>query len=282
MIIDAQVHLWEADRPDRPMDPNAKPHLNEPMTAERMLALMDEAGIDRAVISPLYLPGNAPDYALEVAARYPDRFRVMGWYQPSDPNHFAKLDHWLDQPGMCSIRLSLNEPHGSKLLAEGTLDPFWAAAERLGIPVAVFRLGGIAEVMEPILERHPEFRLIVDHLNMPVSPDVREARMASLERLARFPNVTVKVSALPLFSQEPPPFADLQPMIQRVHAAFGASRMMWGSDQTQQIARNKCTYRENLDIIRAEAAKWLPPDDVDWILGKTAARVFNWPEPAPA
>ncbi|MFN8533566.1 MAG: amidohydrolase family protein [Dehalococcoidia bacterium] len=278
MITDAQVHLWEASRPDRPWDPDAKPHLPDPVPAERMVAWMDEAGIDRAVISPLYLPGNGPEYACEVAARYPDRFRVMGWYQPADPSHLANLERWLDQPGMCSLRLSLNEPVGSRLLAEGTLEPFWSTVERLKLPVAVFRVDGIAEVMEPILDRYPTLRLIVDHLNMPVTPDVREARMSSLVRLARFPEVTVKVSALPRFSTEPPPFVDLQPMIQQVYQAFGARRMLWGSDQTQLVARGVCSYRQNLDVVLTEAARWMPAEDVAWVTGKTAASVFNWPE----
>ncbi|GIW09754.1 MAG: amidohydrolase [Chloroflexi bacterium] len=277
MIIDAQVHLWEADRPDRPLDPAARPHLPEPMTAERMLALMDEAGVDRAVISPLYLPGNAPDYALEVTQRYPDRFRVMGWFQPTNPDHFARLPRWLDEPGMCSIRLSLNDPHGPRLLAEGALEPLWAGAERYGIPVAVFRLGGAAALMEPVVQRYPGLKLIIDHLNVPYPPEQREQRLGELEQLARFPNVWVKVSALPLFSTERPPFGDLQPLIQRVYAAFGAHRLLWGSDQTQQMARNLCRYSENVDIIRVEAARWMPADDVAWVLGKTAAALFQWP-----
>ena len=50
MITDAQVHIWNANTPDDPWDPGAQSHLPDPMPAERMLGLMDEAGIDRAVI----------------------------------------------------------------------------------------------------------------------------------------------------------------------------------------------------------------------------------------
>jgi L-fuconolactonase len=274
VITDAQVHLWEDDRPDRPMAADAKPHLPYAMTAERMLALMDEAGIDRAVISPLYLPNNGAEYALEVAAKYPDRFKVMGWFQPEDPNALPALETWLDQPGMCSIRLSLNDEKRTAMLTDGTLAPFFTAAERLGIPVAVFRFTGIAPV-EPIVQQHPNLTVIVDHLNMPRNPDEREQKMSELETFANYPNVYVKVSALPLFAD--PPYGDLQPMIKRVHAAYGPQRLMWGSDQTQQIARDRATYRENLDIIAKDAAAWLPPGDLDWILNGTASKVFNWP-----
>ena len=58
MITDAQVHIWNANTPEDPWDPKAESHLPDPMPAERMLGLMDEAGIDRAVISPA---GVAPN-----------------------------------------------------------------------------------------------------------------------------------------------------------------------------------------------------------------------------
>ena len=52
MITDAQVHLWNPNTPDDPWEPGAAAHLPEPMPAERMMKLMDEAGIDRAIVSP--------------------------------------------------------------------------------------------------------------------------------------------------------------------------------------------------------------------------------------
>ena len=55
-IVDAQVHLWKANTPDWPWDAGARPQLPEPFTIERVLPMMDEAGVDRVVIVP---PGLA-------------------------------------------------------------------------------------------------------------------------------------------------------------------------------------------------------------------------------
>ena len=83
-IVDAQVHLWKANSPDWPWEPGAKPQLPEPFTIERLLPMMDEAGVDRVVIVP---PGvnERNDYALEAARRYPGRFAVMGKIRLQDP-----------------------------------------------------------------------------------------------------------------------------------------------------------------------------------------------------
>src|SRR5256885_3166837 len=78
MIVDAQIHLWKAESEDWKWVPNAQPQLPVPFTIERAISMMDEAGVDRAVIVPPSWPGDRNDYALEAVKRYPDRFRVMG------------------------------------------------------------------------------------------------------------------------------------------------------------------------------------------------------------
>src|SRR5262245_10122330 len=77
-IVDSRVHLWKAESPDWPWVPGAKPQLPEPFTIEKLVPMMDDAGVNRAVIVPLGWPGDRNDYALEAAKRYPDRFAVMG------------------------------------------------------------------------------------------------------------------------------------------------------------------------------------------------------------
>jgi predicted TIM-barrel fold metal-dependent hydrolase len=91
-------------------------------------------------------------------------------------------------------------------------------------------------------------------------------------------NVHVKVSSLPLVSgSAPPEYEDLHPLIKRVHAAYGAERLMWASDQTQTMGKNRGTYAQNADIIRKYAAAYLPAADVQMMMHGTATRVFKWP-----
>ena len=73
MIVDAQVHLWTAETADWKWVPGLKPQLPEPFTIERLVPMMDEAGVDRVVIVPPSWPGDRNDYALEATRRYPRR-----------------------------------------------------------------------------------------------------------------------------------------------------------------------------------------------------------------
>ncbi len=278
MITDAQVHIWNANTPQDPWEAGAKAHLPDPMPAERMLKFMDEAGIDRAVISAANVaPNRSPACGQAAAARYPGRFRVMGWFVPTLPEQFKVLPRWLEQPGMCSLRLSMNEPEHKKLFADGALEPVWKACVDQDMAVAVWTRDGPA-LMEPVLAKYPNLTFIVDHFAWAVPGPDREAKMKAMIDLARYRNVHVKVSSLPLVSgSAAPEYEDLHPLIKRVHAAYGAERLMWASDQTQTMGKCRGTYAENADIIRKYAAAYLPAADVQQLMHDTAARVFRWP-----
>src|SRR5256885_17073758 len=78
MIVDAQIHLWKAESEDWKWVPGAQPQLPVPFTIERAISMMDEAGVDRAVIVPPSWPGDRNDYAIEAVQRHPTRFRKIG------------------------------------------------------------------------------------------------------------------------------------------------------------------------------------------------------------
>ncbi len=277
-ITDAQVHLWEADRPDRPWpkDVPTRPHRPVPLEAGEMLAAMDEPGVDRAVIVPPSWAGENNATALEAAEKHPRRFAVMGRFNPRLPEARAQLEGWLKQPHMLGIRLTFHQKPWSDWLDDGSLDWFWSAAERLRIPLMI-HVPGLAPKVQPIAQGHPGLTLVIDHLAR--SSQLRGAEawadLDDLLALARQPNVTVKASAMPCGSTEAYPFADLTQHIRRVYAAFGPRRMLWGSD----YSRLTCSYRECLDHVR-NSLDFLSAEDKEWILGKALAQTLNWPEPA--
>src|SRR5438128_10230872 len=108
MIVDSQVHLWKAETPDWRWVSGRVAQLPEPFTIEKLVLLMDEAGVDRAVIVPPSWPGDRNDYALEAVRRYPGRFAVMGRIPLEKPESAALLPKWRAQPGMLGVRLTIH------------------------------------------------------------------------------------------------------------------------------------------------------------------------------
>lgn len=291
IITDAQVHVWEAHGAARPWPaesleagasfvavPGARPHRAEPIGADEMVAMMDAAGVTRAVIVPPSPAGDSNLCALEAAAQYPDRFVVMGRFDPSAVGARALLASWLEQPHMAGIRMTFHKPQWGQWLDDGSIDWFWADCERLGIPLMLLIMGRL-DAVAAVARRHPRLKLIVDHLGLRsnLRDDEAFADLDVLLGLAAFPNVCVKASAVPCYSNEPYPFRNLHGYLKRIHGSFGPRRMFWGSD----VSRLPCSYRQAVDHFIQEL-DFIPKAELPWVMGRGLSEALGWPEPQAA
>jgi predicted TIM-barrel fold metal-dependent hydrolase len=273
-IVDAQVHLWKAESDDWKWVPGMKPQLPEPFTIEKLVPLMDEAGVDRVVVVPPSWPGDRNDYGLEAARRYPDRFHVMGRIPLQNPASAALLPTWREQPGMLGVRLTFLGPAAAWLKA-GTADWFWPAAEKAGVPV-MFLAPGQTAAFASIAERHPGLKLVADHMGLSIDM-VKEGKaaeaIAATASLAKYPNVSVKLSAAANYSQESYPFRDMTPHIQKLFDAYGPQRCHWGTDMTNGFDR--ATYKQRITHF-TEELPFLTEIDKDWVMGRAILQRLNW------
>jgi predicted TIM-barrel fold metal-dependent hydrolase len=177
--------------------PGRKPQLPEPFTIEKLVPLMDEAGVDRVVVVPPSWPGDRNDYGLEAVQRYPQRFAVMGRIPLEKPESAARLPKWKEQPGMHGIRLTFLGPQAA-WLTDGTANWIWPAAEKAGLPI-MFLAPGRSAAFAPIAERHPGLTMIIDHMN--AGPAIKannqlDDAIAQTVALARYPERVVQAVGL--------------------------------------------------------------------------------------
>ena len=277
-IIDAQVHIWPPETPQRPYikEDASKPHRSQPLGYQDLLSEMAVSGVDGAILVPPSWEGYRNDYALEAAQKYPNRFGVMGKVPLNDSASEAKMATWLQQPGMLGFRISFRHAGTHSWLDDGTADWFWAAAEKYDIPVMVFAPFAVEKIGE-IAERHPGLRVIVDHMGLNVQWRGKDLApgVDVLLKFARLENVAVKASCLPCYVDEPYPFPRLYSQIRRVVEAFGPERVFWGTDLSQL----PCPYRQAVTLF-TEELDFLSTWDKEWIMGRAIARWLNWPVPA--
>src|SRR5262245_43303061 len=192
LVTDAQVHLWEAERPERPWRKLERPpHRPNGFSAEEMLAEMDAAGVDRAIIVPPTWAGESNDWALAMAARYPKRFGVVGRFDAKAPDAKAKLAGWLTQKHMLGVRMSFHVKPFVDWLDDGSLAWFWAECDRLSLPVMAL-VPGLADRLVPVLERHPALKIVIPHMAcvLDVRGSAAFAGIDNLVALAKYPKVT--------------------------------------------------------------------------------------------
>jgi L-fuconolactonase len=278
IVVDAQVHIWGADTPERRWPPgNAhRAHRPRPFSKDDLLAGMAAAGVARAVIVPPSWEGDRNDLALAAAQAHPDKFAVMGRppldaLRPGGPDPNA-LDRWREQTGMLGIRVTTAGAGARDLFTEAEGDWLWQAAERAGLP-AMVSIPGLLPELGRIAARHPGMRFVIDHLAL-----VRDAKDAAafgdldnLLALAKQHNVAAKASALPRYSSESYPYRRLHPHLKQVFDAFGPRRFFWGTDMTGI----PCTYRQAVTLF-TEELPWLQGDDLDWVMGRGLCEWLGW------
>ena len=272
-VVDAQIHLWSPNSPTRRWPAGRGAYAHGPsLSAEEALRVMDRAGVAAAVLVPPSWIGDDNSDSLAAARAYPDRFAVMGRFDPRAPGAADRLARWLDQPGVLGIRLTLTRADWQGWLTDSALDWFWAAAEGAGIPFMMSVAGSIP-AFDAIAARHPRLKLILDHLGRRggLRDDEAFADLDDVLALARRPNVAVKVSSLPSYSSEQYPFPGLHKHLRRVYDAFGARRMLWGTD----YSRLPVPYEDCLRLF-TEALDFLSPDDRAWIVGRATREWVGW------
>lgn len=274
-IVDAQVHIWAASKPERPWPARAEPH-RAPLGQDELLAEMNAAGVDRAILVPPSWEGDRNDLALEAAAAHPDRFAVMGRFDPEAQGARDRLVGWKRQKGMLGMRFTFHTEILRQPLLDGRFNWVWGEMEKAGIPAMVLFHHEYMSLADRIAERYPGLRLVLDHLGLKSGKGVGEAvNFATLDNvlaLAKRPNVAAKVSALPCYADDKTyPFRSLHAHIRRVFDAFGPKRTFWGTDWS----RLPCTYRQGITMF-TEEMPWLQGQDLEWVMGRGVCEWIGW------
>ncbi len=183
LTLDSQVHVYG---PDTPEHPHVSKGLHGPaaVTGEDMIAAMDEAGVDGALlVSALMIYGHDASYALGAFAAFPDRFRVIKPIDPANPAVGDVIAEWAQTAGAVGVRIVLRSdiPGNPDVAA---LDRAIGAAACHAMPVNIMCWERL-DLMADLASRHPDAMLIVDHLGMkqPIFPPVPANPFADLPNL---------------------------------------------------------------------------------------------------
>lgn len=272
-IVDAQIHVWGSGLPS-----NMSHRQVTAFTAEEAVAMMDEGGVDAAVIHPPSWDPGSHEMAFAAVRNYPGRFAIMGSFPLDRPENRSLVATWRSQPGMLGLRYGfLREPLRG-WLADGTLDWLWAAAERAEVPIAMLATDSLVAIGH-IAARHPGLRLTIDHLggrggNTTLKDAAAMTHMPELLALAKHPNVAVKVTGAPGYSSEAYPFSAMHTFVRQIYDAFGPERMFWGTD----ITKMPCSWRQCVTMFTEELA-WLSESDKVLIMGQAVCAWWGWQRP---
>ena len=266
LIADAQVHIWTSGTPV---------HIHRQVshyTQDELLKDMDEAGVDRVLLHPPSWDVRANEVAIEAAKEHPDRLAILGFFDVSRRENRSLIDRWKEQPGMLGLRFAFLRPGEENWLVDGTLDWLWPEAEKAGLPIGLL-VPNRSEVVGKIAAKHPDLKLLVDHMARPrgSTDDAGWADLGELLALAKHPNVAVKATGAPSYSSDPYPYRNIHKYLQQIFDAFGPQRMFWGTD----ITRMPCTWKQCVTMF-TEELPWLKGKDLELVMGRGLCDFIGW------
>jgi len=271
-IVDIHPHVIATDErryPRAPLGGKQSDWSRErPVSAEQMLAAMDEAGIERSVLvqaSTCY--GHDNSYLADAVAAHRQRFAGVFSVDMVAADAAETISRWKGK-GLAGLRVFVA---GHTTAQPVRLDdqrsfPAWecAVAEGLAICVQV-RAPGLPQ-LETMLKRFPKARVILDHMARPETDDGPPyAKAAGLFALARYDNLHLKLTTHNL-RDSPRQF------LERAVRLFGAERVAWGS--------NYPASEGALGALLAQARgalSGLTAAEREWVFSRTAKSLY--PDP---
>ena len=273
MIVDTHVHIVAPDQhryPRKLASGNSDWVID--MSGETMLGLMGEAGIDRAMLVQAHSAYEYDNnYVADVAMIHPERFVSVCIVDPTRPDAPEQLTYWVKERGVQGLRLFPAAEREAQWLDDPRTFPLWERAAALNIPVCVcLRFRQLAR-LRIVIERYPQVRVALDHLGAPRLDDGPPYENAApLFDLVKLPNVYLKFSSVNLYAAARGKSAPAD-FFGRLLEAFGARRVMWGSNFPNTYDRS---LKEQLALALDELS-FVPEADRRWLFADTARSV--WP-----
>lgn len=233
------------------------------------MARMKANQVDRTVLIQVIHYRWDNSYLVDCLRRFPKLFVGVCRVNPEDPAAPDHLAEWTEK-GCQGVRLSPAAGADGDWIRGNLMPPLWKRCEDLRVPMTLLLPSSRLRDLPPLLDRHPDLRVVIDHMADCAPQD--ERAIADLLSLARYPRLFVKITHPWSLSDQAYPFHDSWPLLQRVRDAFGSARLMGGTDWP--IKTELCSYEQRLALYRDQLPFFNAEERAD-ILHRTAQRV--WP-----
>lgn len=259
------------------------------ISADKLVAMMDYAGIATAVLQNDHIYGNLGEYFAEAVTRYPQRFIGLAQVEEAFAYQDTEIARLRDQIGRSKMRgvyfttTGLFRSGYKPLHSDKAYDPFWQEVESLNIPVSWVQsakspVGTYEEELghlETIIGRFPRIRHVLVH-GLPTSRYADEEGKLTFPAIIKRLMTDAPVMAELLYpiavgGKMAYPYSQIHTHIRQLIDTFGASRFMWGSDIPN--VERYCTYAQSLSYF-TDHCSCVSAADLRGILRENALSVY--------
>jgi L-fuconolactonase len=275
-VVDAHHHFWRVARGDYHwMTPAMGEPLYRDYLPDDMAPLLRKAGIDKTVVVQAAATEEETEFLLDIAGQAEFVAGVVGWLDMEDARFEAKLDALMRRPKFVGLRPMLQDlDDDAYILRPPVLANLRIVAER-GVAFDFLTFPRHLENVAKALESAPSLRAVIDHVSKPgIASGAFEDWAVGLQRVADFPGVFCKLSGMITEARHDAwrPH-DLKPYVDHALHAFGADRLMFGSDWPVCLLAG--SYAEALNALRTILDPRLSADQQEAVYGLNAVRFYR-------
>jgi L-fuconolactonase len=273
--IDSHQHFWEYDpaeypwmKPDWPIRRSFLPPDLEP--------LLHKSGFDGCVAVQARQTLKETEWLLQLAARYPFIAGVVGWVDLRSPDVSKQLEAFQGNKHLVAVRhVVQDEPDDRFMLGRDFLRGIGALKNfELAYDILIFPRQLPAAI--ELAHRFPDQPFVLDHIAKPFIKDQQiEPWRSQIRELAEAPNVFCKLSGMVTEARwQTWKDEDFRPYLDVVWEAFGADRLMIGSDWP--VCLLSAEYKPAMDVIQKFLGQF-SAEDQEKVLGANAIRFYRLP-----
>lgn len=274
--IDAHQHFWHPSRGDYGWMPKNDRILSRPYSPADLASALTAVNVGQTILVQAAPSVAESEYLLGIADSTEHVAKVVGWINFEDSTQFNTLKRLSAHPKFAGVRPMIQDlPDDDWMLRD---DVQWAYQALIDLDLTFDCLGFPRHLNNflTLLTRYPTMRAVIDHGMKPQFRAHSEAAFIQwadgMTQLAHNTNAFCKLSGLVTEADTDWTVAELKPYTDHIISAFGAERLMWGSDWP--VVRLRCEYEQWHDQAQ-QLTDHLSPAEQERIFAGTAQEFYR-------
>jgi L-fuconolactonase len=273
MQVDAHQHFWRLSRGDYGwLTPELAP-IHRDFGPADLRPLTRAAGVERTVLVQAAPTEAETGFLLELAEEEPLVAGVVGWvdFEAEDAAH--RIAALAARPKLVGLRPMMQDMADDRWMLREELAPALRAMAEEGLTFDALVFPRHLPTLSEFAHRYPGLDIVIDHAAKPdIAAGARDSWARDIGAIAGETRLVCKLSGLiteagPGWSAE-----QLRPYVEILLEAFGADRLMWGSDwPVVNLAGSYASWRTAAETLLAGRSD----DERAAIFGQTASVFYG-------
>ena len=274
MRIDSHQHFWKYNSENYPWITDAHAVIKRDFLPEHLSPLLKAANLNGCVAVQAMQQLSETDFLLKLAENSPSIVGVVGWVPFCDANVEAHITRYAENSKTVGFRHIIQDEADDQFMLRSDFNEGIRLLTRYSLCYDLLIFERHLPQSIAFVDKHPELSIIVDHI---AKPRIRKNEFdhswaKNIRLLAERDHVCCKLSGLVTEVSDAEWDAELlQPYFNTVLEAFGANRVVFGSDWPVCLLRSE--YDEWLQVVTSLIAP-LTATEQAAIMGENAARIY--------